>query len=260
MSEKLYSSEWDYTSQAKFYDRRPNYAPKAIERICKHVGASTHGNYAVADIGAGTGNLTLLLANKAAKVIAIEPNDAMREIGRGKTKAMPNVEWRVGSGEKTGLPSGAVDLAAFGSSFNTTDRDASLRESHRILKPEGFFTCMWNNRDLQDGPQKRVEEIIREFVPDYSHGTRREQQADVIIASRLFNNLYYLEEPQAVKMSVENFVDGWRSVKNKYWDPATPEGKELLSKIIARIESEFADTPELQITYVTRAWTAKRED
>ncbi len=253
------SKTWDYTEHAKYYDNRPNYAPAAIEHLCRYVGADKAG-CDVADIGAGTGNLTVLLKDYVKSVVAVEPNDAMRAIGIQKTKDMTNVSWKVGTGENTGLADQSVQWATFGSSFNTTDRDKSLLETHRILKAGGYFTCMWNNRDLEDPVQKKVESIIREWVPDYSHGTRREQQADVIIGSRLFNHLYYFELPQRAKVPLEQYVDAWRSVRNAYWDTSTTEGQQVLDAILKRVSEEFKDRPVLEITYVTKTWTARRVD
>lgn len=251
--------EWDYTCHAEFYRYRPNYAPKAIERLCKHVGADKNPQYKVADIGAGTGNLTLLLQDKVGMVTAVEPNEAMRNIGVERTRQFGNVKWRIGTGEHTGLESNSIDWITFGSSFNTTERDESLSESHRVLKSEGYFTCMWNNRDLNTPTQKKVEGIIREYVPQYSHGTRREQQADTIISSRLFNHLYYLEEPQDVEMNVDAYLNAWKSVKNPYWDVKTEQGKKLFEQISSTIKQEFAGVPLLKLRYITKAWTAKKE-
>jgi|FLOH01.1.fsa_nt_gi adenylylsulfate kinase-like enzyme/ubiquinone/menaquinone biosynthesis C-methylase UbiE len=179
--ESVNKPEWDYTKMAKFYSARPNYAEKAIQKICEYVKAVKEGEYLVADIGAGTGNLTIMLADKIATIIAIEPNKAMREIGLERTKEMTNVSWIIGTGEETTLEDNSVNMVTFGSSFNTTNREESLKESHRILKENGFFVSMWNNRDLDVPSQKKVETIIRKWVPDYSHGTRRESQANVIM-------------------------------------------------------------------------------
>jgi ubiquinone/menaquinone biosynthesis C-methylase UbiE len=260
MAKSVNSKQWDYTDHAAHYDKRPNYAPSAIAHLAEFVHAKTSGEYLVADIGAGTGALTILLQPHVARIIAIEPNKAMRDIGIAKTASMKNVSWMVGTGEKTGLADKSVDWITFGSSFNTTEREATLQEAHRVLKKGGYFTCMWNNRDLQEPTQKRVEEIIRRFVPDYSHGTRREQQADVIIGSKLFNHLYYCETPQVVDIKLHDYLEAWKSVKNSYWDVTTPDGEELLNRILDAIRQEFADTPVLHLTYVTKTWTVKRVD
>ncbi|MFA6035794.1 MAG: methyltransferase domain-containing protein [Candidatus Micrarchaeia archaeon] len=257
-SKPAIAKEWDYTQHAKYYDYRPNYSPKAIARLCSHVKPGK-GGYVVADIGAGTGNLSMLLKDNVGKIIAVEPNDAMREIGIAKTKQFANIVWRVGTGEETGLETGSIDWITFGSSFNTTDRDRTLKESHRVLKKGGYFTCMWNNRDLEEPTQKRIEQIITEVVPEYEHGTRREQQADVIIGSKLFNHLYYLEEPQQVEMPLDRYIEAWKSVKNKYWDLDTEAGRKTFQKILDKMHAEFGKVKALKLTYITKIWTAQRE-
>lgn len=70
----------------------------------------------VADIGAGTGNLSIMLCERGLKVVAVEPNDAMREIGIERTKGQ-NIEWIRATGLKNGLKSSEFDLVTFGSSF-----------------------------------------------------------------------------------------------------------------------------------------------
>jgi ubiquinone/menaquinone biosynthesis C-methylase UbiE len=256
----LNSKSWDYTQHAKHYDKRPNYSVEAINHLCQFVKARKSPDYVVADVGAGTGALTVLLQPLVGTIFSIEPNAAMREIGIQKTKDFKNVKWSVGTGEQTNLQDNSVDWITFGSSFNTTDRNLTLKEAHRVLKPGGFFTCMWNNRDLEEPTQKKVEEIIKRFVPNYSHGTRREQQADVIIGSNLFNHLYYFEMPQIVKVKIEDYIEAWKSVKNAYWDLDTDEGKKLFEKIVSAIMDEFRETPILNLTYVTKVWTATRID
>jgi ubiquinone/menaquinone biosynthesis C-methylase UbiE len=253
------SPQWDYTAHAATYYLRPNYAPAAIDRLCQTVGAKPE-NYLIADIGAGTGNLTLLFLERRLRCIAVEPNAAMRQIGLERTEGMA-VEWVVGNGETTNLPSGSADLFAMGSSFNCTDRQQTLTEAHRVLKPTGYFTCMWNNRDLERDPvQKRVEEIIRSVIPDYSHGTRREDQSDVILASKLFKDVVYFEASQQVERTLDQYVEAWKSVRNQFWDLNTAEGKQLFDHLMAKVCQELQTLPKLELTYVTRVWIARRVD
>ena len=54
---------------------------------------------------------------------------------------------------------------------------------------------MWNHRDLNDPIQNTAEEIITEFVPHYSRGTRREDQRAIIESRKdLFDSILYVEE------------------------------------------------------------------
>lgn len=255
----LNTREWDYTQQAPYYHLRPNYADGAVDHLVRHVGARPAAPYAVVDVGAGTGNLTVMLLDRGLSCIAVEPNAAMRRLGVECTQGRA-VEWRVGKGEATTLPPRSVDWFVMGSSFNTTERAATLSEAHRVLKAGGYFTCLWNHRDLTDAVQQTVERVIRSFVPAYSHGTRREPQADVILESRLFNDVHYFEEAQRVERTVPDFIAAWASVKNPYWDLATPAGHALFDSIKAALAAELGRQERLTMTYVTRTWTARRID
>lgn len=253
------TTAWDYTEQARYYHLRPNYAASAIDHLIAHIGARPTSSYLVGDIGAGTGNLTVLLLDRGLRCIAVEPNAAMRRIGIERTDGRA-VEWRVGVGEATTLPPLSIDWFVMGSSFNTTDRLQTLREAHRVLKPGGFFTCLWNNRDLTDPVQRAVERIIRSFVPTYHHGTRREPQGDALLESRLFNDVHYFEEAQQVERTVPDFIEAWASVKNPYWDVTTPEGGRLFASIKEALANEMASEKILRMTYITKTWTARRID
>lgn len=263
MSDEKKSGEqkqWDYTDQAQYYIFRPNYAPEGIDILCSYVQAKRETSYTVADIGAGTANLTLMLLERGLHCIAVEPTRAMMDIGMERTSGK-NVTWKVGTGENTTLQGNSVDWFTMGSSFNTTDRLATLQEAHRVLKPGGFFTCMWNHREIKDDPiQNRIEEIIKEVVPAYEPGVRREGQADVILMSKLFNDVHYIEAPQEVRRTFEEYIKAWRSVKNKYWDFETEEGKNTFETIVGKIEKEFGADMIFPMTYVTRIWTARRVD
>ena len=169
---KLVENVWDYTQHAQFYAFRPNYAQKAVDLLFALV-KGEKSNIKVADIGAGTGNLTKMLLEKGAEVYAVEPNDAMREIGIACTQDQ-KVTWIRATGLENGLESGAFDWVTFGSSFNVMDRDLALKESHRLLKKEGYFSCLWNHRNLKDEIQTTAENLIKEILPQYTRGVRRE--------------------------------------------------------------------------------------
>ena len=74
------SLTWDYTSLAHTYGGRPPYAETVIDELVAIAGV-TPGDR-VCDIGAGTGHLSVHLVGRGLAVDAVEPNDAMRAIGR----------------------------------------------------------------------------------------------------------------------------------------------------------------------------------
>jgi ubiquinone/menaquinone biosynthesis C-methylase UbiE len=257
----LNSPDWDYTRHAATYWLRPNYADAAIDELCRRVGAApAPAGHVAADVGAGTGNLTVMLVARRLDCVAVEPNAAMRAIGVERTRDLP-VRWVVGTGEETTLPDASADLFAMGSSFNCTEPAKTLHEARRVLRPGGFFACMWNNRDLENDPiQREMEDVIRSLVPAYEHGSRREDQTQVIEASGCFDAVSFFERSQLVERSVDQYVEAWRSVRNSHWDLNVPEGRELFGRIEARMRDRLARFERLQITYTTRVWVARRRD
>lgn len=257
MTETGSRSEWDYSLEAEFYRYRPNYAPAAIARLVAQVDGRRRG-FVTADVGAGTGNLSVLLLEQGVRpVVAIEPNREMRARGQAATRGEP-VVWVEGTGEVTHLADEAVDWFAMGSSFNTTDRGRCLAEARRVLRPGGAFTCLWNHRELERDPiQRQVEAVIRKRVPGYTGGTRREDQAPVIAESGLFEPAELLEVEQEVERSLDEYLLAWRSVKNRHWDQSTAAGRALFEALCADIRAEVGQGTALRMVYTTRAWTAR---
>lgn len=250
-------NSWNYSFQAEFYKFRPNYSESAIDKLLNKIKLLTQ-NTSIADVGAGTGNLTILLAKRGYKCIAIEPTIEMKKIGQKNTKNM-NVKWISGTGENTKLKNKSVDLFAMGSSFNVVDRLATLKEAHRVLIDGGHFCCMWNHRDIEhDEVQKNIEKIIEKIIPDYQRGVRREAQADLILSSRLFNDVYYIQESQMIERNLKQYINAWKSVKNNYWDLNTNKGQLIFNKITDQIFKVFGKEKIFKMTYTTKIWVAKK--
>ena len=152
-------TEWDYTKLADAYLKRPNYSEVAIDSILSII--KVHAGSQICDVGAGVAHLTLMLAARNFNVTAVEPNDAMRKNGILRTQKYKNVTWYEGTGENSGQPSSSFDIVSFGSSFNVCNRTEALKETARLLKPDGWFICMWNNRNLEDEIQSDIEAIIK---------------------------------------------------------------------------------------------------
>lgn len=243
---------WDYTELAAHYDRRADYAESAIDEVVART--SPDRRLPVADIGAGTGKLTKLLIARGFAVHAVEPNDAMRRIGIANTEGR-DVRWINGSGEHTGLPDHAYDLAVFGSSFNVMDRPRALSEVHRILRPGAWFACMWNHRDLQDAVQARIEAIIRARIPDYEYGSRRDDQTAIIQASGLFEEPILIEKSVVHTTAVDDYVDAWRSHAT-----LRRQAGGAFDQIVRLIAESLAGSSIVAVPYTTRVWCARRKE
>ena len=253
-----YSKSWDYSAHASFYKFRPNYAERAMDVLVQYVRTYVGKELLhVADLGAGTGNLTKMLLERDCSVDAVEPCDAMRAIGEKATSGASNVRWISATGTMTTLADGDYDWVTWGSSFNVVDRLAGLRESYRLLKPGGFFSCLWNHRCLEDPIQEQVESIIIKHVPHYNRGVRREdQRAFLMQHADLFDDLFYREIDFRFHQTKEDYINGWKSVKNNFWDLQTNEGMRLFNAIFEEVSRSLPDS--FDVPYTTKAWTLRK--
>lgn len=245
-------TEWDYTTLADAYLKRPDYADAAIDAMLAVAGAERGDKFC--DVGAGVAHLTIMLAVRGLDVMAVEPNDAMRANGIVRTEKLANVRWHEGTGEATGQPEHLFDMVTFGSSFNVCDRQQALMETSRILKPRGWFACMWNHRQLEDPIQSQIEAIIKKHVSGYGYGTRREGQTEVIDASGLFGPVVHLDARVVHEQTIEECVEAWRS-------HATLERQagSAFHDVVVAIESylQSLGAPTIQIPYSTNIWVAQ---
>ncbi|RIX44755.1 MAG: class I SAM-dependent methyltransferase [Rhodocyclales bacterium GT-UBC] len=245
-------TEWDYTTLADAYLKRPDYADAAIDAMLSIAGAQKGDCFC--DIGAGVAHLTLMLASRGLDVVAVEPNDAMRNNGIKRTQNLTNVRWHEGTGEVTGQAAGVFDMVTFGSSFNVCDRQRALKETARILKPRGWFACMWNHRLLEDPIQAKIEAIIKAHVQSYGYGTRREDQTNVIETSGLFRPVIHLDSRVMHEQSIDECVEAWRSHATLERQ-AGPAFHEVVAAIKNYLQS--LGTPSIQIPYSTNIWIAQ---
>ena len=99
----------------------------------------------IADLGAGEGAFSLLLAQRAKQVIAVDTSAKMIEVGRGQAKRqdVKNVEYRLGDMEEIPIADGEVDLAFFSQSLHhALHPERAVAEAWRILKPGGRIAVL----------------------------------------------------------------------------------------------------------------------
>lgn len=94
----------------------------------------------IADLGAGEGTFSQLLARRARRVIAVDNSEKMVEFGRelARTSGVENVEYRLGDLEQVPIEDASVDLAFFSQALHhATHPERAAAEAFRILKPGG---------------------------------------------------------------------------------------------------------------------------
>ncbi|MDR0769599.1 MAG: class I SAM-dependent methyltransferase [Burkholderiales bacterium] len=157
-----------FTDRVADYIRyRPGYPAELIPFL--HETCAIPAQAEVADIGAGTGISSKLLLDAGHPVLAVEPNDAMRQAADQWLSAYPGYSSIAASAEQTTLPDASVDLVVAAQAFHWFDRDLARREFSRILRPGGLAALFWNSR-LLDGSVflRGYEMLLQTYGLDYN--------------------------------------------------------------------------------------------
>jgi ArsR family transcriptional regulator len=99
----------------------------------------------IADLGAGEGTFSQLLALRAKHVIAIDNSEKMVEFGRklAHKHGLRNLEFRLGDLEAVPLAEGTVDLAFFSQSLHhAIHPNKAVDEAFRIVRPGGRIVIL----------------------------------------------------------------------------------------------------------------------
>ena len=259
MMDKLLSAG-DFTGLASDYSQsRPDYCP-AVLKASLGLLDKTSAEIDFVDVGAGTGIWTRMVhASGVRSVTAIEPNEDMRT--NGVTDCLnTSVRWCAGSAEATGLPNGSVDWLSMASSFHWANFDAATREFHRVLRPSGRFTALWNPRLIEVNPLlveiEAYLDTLRPNIKRISSGRSgiTETLTEQLWASPYFDDVVYLEGRHVIEMTPNRYLGAWRSVN----DLRVQLGPEKFNDFLSFVERQVAGLDLIKATYLTRAWSARR--
>lgn len=112
----------------------------------------------IADLGAGEGTLSQLLARTAKKVIAIDNSEKMVEFGANLAKehGFKNLEYRLGDIEAPPIEDASVDLALFSQALHhAASPQKAVNAARRILRDEGRIVIL----DLASHSYEQAREL-----------------------------------------------------------------------------------------------------
>ena len=103
----------------------------------------------IADLGAGEGTISQMMAQRAKRVIAIDNSEKMVEFGAelARKHGIGNLEYRLGDLEDVPIRGGTVDLAFLSQALHhAVHPERAVAEAWRILKPGGRVAVLDLNR------------------------------------------------------------------------------------------------------------------
>ncbi|MBV1849587.1 class I SAM-dependent methyltransferase [Catellatospora tritici] len=232
-----------FGSAAERYDRyRPSYAPEAV------TWALGERPVRVVDLGAGTGILSRLLHRLGHEVIAVEPDDLMRE---HLLQASPGVMAYAGSAERIPLPDGSVDAVVAGQAYHWFDPDRAHPEIARVLRPGGVLAAFWNDADLGTPWTVRYVEII-------DGGGEAARERPLSDFGPLFGPVEAGEFPHDMWMTPDDLV-AMATTRSPYLVGTEHERAELVGAVRELlVESELGGHSRFPMPHLTRVHRAAR--
>jgi SAM-dependent methyltransferase len=239
-----------FSDRAEDYVKyRPGYPAAAFAAMLEGLDPA---RLTAADVGAGTGISARLLAARGVRVIAVEPNRAMREAAAPD----PRITWRKGTGEATGLPDASVGLVLCAQSFHWMRTSEAIAEFHRILSPGGRLAVMWNNRDRRDPMTMGFIEAIHAV-----HGEHPVERApfepEVMSAGGLFT------PPRQVAVPNHQVLEGREGLLGRATSASyVPKDGERLARLTALLDDLYDRHRDahgrVRMHYVTHVYLARR--
>ena len=176
----MIDSKARFSSRVDNYIRyRPGYPRGLVGLLARECGLTPDS--IVADIGSGTGLLSLPFLKNGNLVHGVEPNREMRLAGEALLRDHARFHSVAGSAEQTGLPAASVDLLVAGQAFHWFDHARCREEFARILRPGGWVVLVWNYRRHEASAfLQAYEHLLLRFCPEYPKILDRDaQQRDV---------------------------------------------------------------------------------
>lgn len=252
----------DFTGLAKDYSQhRPDYCPSVLKALLGLLD-NPAAEIDFVDVGAGTGIWTRMVHDAGVRTVtAIEPNEDMRNNGIADSRHT-TVRWLPGSAETTGLANASADWLSMASSFHWAKFDTATQEFHRVLRPGGRFTALWNPRLIEENPMLvEIEahlDTLRPNIKRVSSGRSgiTETLTEQLWQSPYFDDVVYVEGRHIIAMTPERYLGAWRSVN----DLRVQLGPEKFDAFLTFVEKRISGLQLIEATYLTRAWSARRKD
>lgn len=140
---------------ANYEAGRPDYPFEAVSWMLESM---PHGSRRIADVGAGTGKLTRVLAQAPdAEVVAVDPDAAMLATLRQSVPGVPTFQ---GTAERMLLPDASLDAVVLGQAWHWVDPAAASLELGRVVRTGGVLGLIWNIRDERTEWVRRLTDIM----------------------------------------------------------------------------------------------------
>ena len=148
---------------------RPSYPEEMIGDLVRACGIGP--GVEVLEIGPGTGQLTMPLAETGCRILAVELSEELATVARNRLSDFPKVEVIVADFDSWPIPAGACDVVVAATSFHWLDPETRIERCRVALKPGGKLAVVgtaWGVLvDTEDPFFVRSQECYSRWDPEH---------------------------------------------------------------------------------------------
>ena len=241
------------------YNRTRKADPYLTERLWEHLRPQPGGLYL--DIGCGTGNYTNALQRKGYRFIGIDPSREMLDKARAVN---PDIDWRPGTAEDTGLDRNSVDaIMATLTLHHWPSLERGFTELYRVLKGGGRLVIFTST------PEQMRGYWLNHYFPDMMAASIAQMPSLEQVSEAMTGAGFAIirTEKHAIRADLEDlFLYSGKHKPSLYLEPEVRQGISSFSalapaeEVEAGLEQLQADLLSGKIFEVMRAYENDRRD
>jgi len=213
-----------FEATASYYSRyRRGYPPEAIEALVRRFDLDS--STGVLDLGCGTGQIAIPLAERGIPVIAVDPDVEMLAEGLRAEQATgtTGIAWMRGNDATLELLHlGPIVLCTMGASFHWMERDTVLAALDRMIVDDGGIAVLsgdsvWRENESHDDlvTERTWSSVVRETVLGFLGAERRAgtgtyrhpaDRHEVVLARSAFNKVDKLSFSARQELTTEEII------------------------------------------------------
>jgi ubiquinone/menaquinone biosynthesis C-methylase UbiE len=198
------------------------------------------------DVGTGNGQAAVELGKRFERVIGVDPSEAQL----AKAPATPNIEWRRGSDDATGVAAGSADLLTVAQAFHWFKQPAFFAEVRRVVGSGGALAVWcYGLTTITPEVDAAVYELYYDYLDAYWEPERK------LVEQGYRNVAFPFEEVGAVPtfdMQLDwtfehlmGYLGTWSPLK-RYREA---RGEDPLPIVFPRLQRAWADAGERRVTW-----------
>ena len=124
------------------------------------------------------------------------------------------------------------------------------------------FAALWNPRLIEVNPLLvDIENYLNILRPDIIRVSSGKSGITDVLTNKLwdcdlFDDIVYIEGRHIINMPIDRYIGAWKSVN----DIRVQLGDDKFNEFILYIEDKTKDLNNIEATYLTRAWSARRKE